>query len=651
MKESIEKVTFTVNGEQKDLTRKAKKEGGKNNSAVDGFWEDDKGKRYFIKAPSDQREFFTELFAGLVLKQLLSYAAFEDKASLSDFGSIITAGYATTPTGQLVLIQDCVDGFVALYTTIGTGNRSGKDRNPISEILFQGKQYTQLMDKSGSYEGLTAALMYSILLGDYSVHSGNIFSIDVRSANGALHKKYGRIDFGAAFRYFFDKDNNVDVYKAKERKDSLHKDFTKNYTDYFVSIPGITEAIAEKATVFCEFMTVPVLEEAVLRAIQAFPKSFFQGGGASDLKIRIANYMYSEKLAEAFCGNVLGDAAFAKELAGTMIFRAKQMAFYKHVVNSKKVAYKTIQLEEKEPVVSREHFHAALLERIATLTPQDCQLIEMPTAKSIPLELLKAIHIYDPSSDKRIPILMYCAQDELISQETFQAVLDTLQNNSNTFTADLKTVLSSSNSDVNPLYRAIVSKNQVVSSALQLLAVAEKISLPAVCQKAIEEGASQCNAALLQAVETLNQLMADYQENQALYKFLIGAKTLLEQIPKLKNEIECFLGTDHQGSPDVRQADKLLRQVDEIKTQFEKAKDQAAKIRGIQETINVNRDKSKVERTELLSETKEEKAFSFVQSGGIVNMFKSVASQREGSQGEKNATEFVDFLRDQLKKG
>jgi len=73
------------------------------------------------------------------------------------------------------------------------------------------------------YNGYEQTMVTSLLLGDFSVHSGNIGVIDIKGENGKEPKKQlVRIDFGAAFRDFTD---DINPYKSIRNRSGGEKNY------------------------------------------------------------------------------------------------------------------------------------------------------------------------------------------------------------------------------------------------------------------------------------------------------------------------------------------------------------------------------------------------------------------------------------------
>ncbi|MBA3535266.1 MAG: LepB GTPase-activating domain-containing protein [Tatlockia sp.] len=263
----------------KELTKIAGKSGGKNQSEVDGFYKSENGEEFFIKKPEDKKELFTELFAGLLLKEFMA----RDLIKKDYFSSLICADIIQFDDNSYGLIQPKV-AFTELYKIIGTGFRDGSDRDPFTEMLA-GPSYYPALTQQGNYFGLSISLMFSLLLGDYSVHSGNVV---VLKADSNEPKQFARIDWGAAFRYFGHDENNNDILVPYEYKGLLNlKWFTKGYIDNYKHVAGLFSAIAEKASGLNFDLTDYVLNDIVSSALAKIPADMLD----QSTKTALAHYM------------------------------------------------------------------------------------------------------------------------------------------------------------------------------------------------------------------------------------------------------------------------------------------------------------------------------------------------------------------------
>ncbi|STX28099.1 substrate of the Dot/Icm secretion system, LepB-like [Legionella beliardensis] len=237
--------------------------GGKNQ--IKGFYEDSEGQVYFIKKPTDLKELFTELLAGLLLKEFKKRHLIPSRY----MDSLIDADWIQFEDGSYGLIQPKIE-FTELHKIIGTGFRDGSDRNPLIEMLSGSNRYAQLTKKLTPYYGLSMALMFSILFGDYSVHSGNVVCCRHQSTpEGQLITQFARIDWGAAFRYFGYYD---DILNPFEYQGWLNfKIYSKGYIFNYKKIKGLFPAMAEKATNLLEKIDEDLVQEMICSALQSLP--------------------------------------------------------------------------------------------------------------------------------------------------------------------------------------------------------------------------------------------------------------------------------------------------------------------------------------------------------------------------------------------
>ncbi|CDZ77577.1 hypothetical protein BN59_01861 [Legionella massiliensis] len=253
----------------KELTKTKAKTAGKNQSDVDGFYKNSDGEEFFIKKPANLKELFAELFAGLILEE------FKTRGLIDKIyhDSLICADLIQFEDGSYGLIQPKVS-FTELYKIIGTGYRNGSDRDPITEMLL-GPRYYILLTQTGQYFGLASALMFSLLLGDYSVHSGNMVCLHALAGAEKKVTQFARIDWGAAFRYFGHPNNNLDLLYPFEYQGWFNlKAYTKGYMLNYKLITGLFPAIAEQAKFLQSHLDESLLQEIVSAALHKIPADF-----------------------------------------------------------------------------------------------------------------------------------------------------------------------------------------------------------------------------------------------------------------------------------------------------------------------------------------------------------------------------------------
>lgn len=275
----------------KEIVRFKEKSGGKNKSDVDGFYKSTDGQKYFIKKPGDQRELFTELFAGLLLREFMKRGLIDE----SYFPSLICADVIQFEDKSYGLIQPLVS-FDELHKVIGTSYRDGSDRDGVKETFF-GPSYYVGITKQNKYFGLSMALMFSLLLGAHSVHSGNI--VVLKSEEKEKSKQYGRIDWGDAFRYFAHPKNNDNLLYAYENRGWFnYKSLTKDYFLNYKNINGLFPSMAEKAQQLQSKVNPKLLVEIVISALKNIPPDLIE----EETKIQLAKYMCMDSMKDTTFG-------------------------------------------------------------------------------------------------------------------------------------------------------------------------------------------------------------------------------------------------------------------------------------------------------------------------------------------------------------
>lgn len=330
------------------LTMEAGKSSGKNVNPVNGFYKNKKtGEQFFIKQPNDQGELFTELLAGLILREFIKRGLVEPHYH----GSLICADVIKLENGTYGLIQPKIS-LKELHLIIGTTDYSGKDRSAAFETI-QGPRYYRELLKLEKYFGLSVALMFSLLLGAQSVHSGNI--VVLSDVKGALSNQFARIDWGDAFRYFGNPQNNEDVLNPYESQGTAaYKKLTKGYIFNYKSIGNIFPAIAQKASTLNEQLPEALLLDIVKAALSQIPADLLN----NDTQTKLAKYMDMASLnpptEEApLAGTTFGEHGnydqFAKDLSNIMSERLHKIAQLKDLEQSPHL-YQSIIAHEALPL-------------------------------------------------------------------------------------------------------------------------------------------------------------------------------------------------------------------------------------------------------------------------------------------------------------
>jgi effector protein B len=307
---------------KKVLTQFKSKQGGKN---LGGFYRDSDGAAFFVKNPNDPKELFTELFAGLLLQEFMRRGLI-DKIY---HASLICADYIQFEDGSYGLIQPMIS-FKELYKIIGTGYRDGSDRDPLVE-MFRGPQFYLLLTQLKQYYGLATALMFSLLLGDNSVHSGNVVCLDVISSTEMTFIQFARIDWGAAFRYFGHKKNNDQLLNPFEYQGWFnHKGYTKGYFLNYKKIKGLFPAIAEQASILQKKIDEELLVEMVCCVLRQLPKDIVD----SKTQIELVKYLCIESFSNISFGLSGFFQQFAHDVAAILSTRLKKITALQDVTIS-----------------------------------------------------------------------------------------------------------------------------------------------------------------------------------------------------------------------------------------------------------------------------------------------------------------------------
>ncbi|MFW2570235.1 LepB GTPase-activating domain-containing protein [Legionella sp. 29fVS95] len=298
------------------LTKFKNKKGGKNHVEVDGFYRDPDGNEFFIKKPKDRKELFTELFAGLLLKEFIRRELIDEIYH----DSFICADFIKLDDGSYGLIQPKIV-FKELFKIIGTGYRDGSDRDPLWE-MFCGPQYYLLLTQLRQHFGLAVILMFSLLLGDNSVHSGNVVCLEVIAALAIDFIQFARIDWGAAFRYFGHKKNNEDLLNPFEYQGWFNpKGYTKGYFLNYKKIKGLFPAIAEQAKSFLARVDEAIFADMVGCALQQMPVDLVD----HETKTELTAYLCIESFNAVILGKEGNSQQFSRDLAEILHTRLTKM--------------------------------------------------------------------------------------------------------------------------------------------------------------------------------------------------------------------------------------------------------------------------------------------------------------------------------------
>jgi|GEM_PF-6536932 len=315
-----------------ELTQIESKEGGKNQNAINGFYKDEKsGKEFFIKKPDDPVEFFTELFAGKFVKKILERyidPIYHASFICADYGTVVVNGKP-----EFVLVQPRAsfeDGYKVLETgnTTATGlfNQlksfmgvapANADRSAGYEAAYGKEAYQKFLvvGPDGRHLGLDVILLISLLIADYSVHSGNVaVSKEHELYEGTPFARFIRYDLGAAGRGIGKSPKDVMQspdqvgWSFKAWWSSALKDYIGNYT----SIAGLFELIQQDARDLKSILTQEELASLCMEVIKEIPTNLIQD---QKLAKKIADHLQipAGTFMSAFNGIGEADEAFAKK--------------------------------------------------------------------------------------------------------------------------------------------------------------------------------------------------------------------------------------------------------------------------------------------------------------------------------------------------
>ncbi|KTD23804.1 substrate of the Dot/Icm secretion system, LepB-like [Legionella lansingensis] len=316
----------------KELKKFQDKVGGKNKHEVDGFYRTSDGEEYFIKKPQDPKELFAELFAGFLLEE------FKRRGLIPKIyhNSFVCADVIPLEDGSYGLIQPKIK-FTELHKIIGTGNRNGSDRSPFWEMLF-GPDHYLLLTKLENYFGLSMVLMFSLLIGDYSVHSGNVVHLEPQE--GAI--QFARIDLGAAFRNFGYPENNENLFHPKEYQGLFNiAGFTKGYFSNYRKITGLFSAIAGKAKALIPVVDDELLKEIVSTVLKKMPANLIDDRTREDLSV----YLGIPSFCKVGLGSNLNHEPFCTDFVNVLTLRLAKLAKLRDLSPKQNNLYRSISSE------------------------------------------------------------------------------------------------------------------------------------------------------------------------------------------------------------------------------------------------------------------------------------------------------------------
>jgi hypothetical protein len=223
-----------------------------------------KGQGVFIKKPNKKSELFTEWFAGQFFKACIKKGLIEDVYK----NSFICAELIQFDDGSYGLMQPTVQ-FTELFKIIGTNQLFDDKRSPLMELLIGRKKYKTIIEGNTPYFGLTVPVMWQLLVGNNSIHSGNIGCRTVYDSDRNPFRQFVLFDYGAMGRLIGKPIS--DIFCPPEYYEDIIKQIIKNYPDKFRDIPNFFPTVKKRAddlesTMSAKNISFDTLVDEILRA-------------------------------------------------------------------------------------------------------------------------------------------------------------------------------------------------------------------------------------------------------------------------------------------------------------------------------------------------------------------------------------------------
>jgi len=327
-----------VSYQETQLIRYQEKQAGKNKGPFDGFYkpqgenkDEEKSDHYVIKAPSSA-ELFTERYSNEILSGFKKFISPEYTDSL-----ICSSNVILLPDGTYGLIQPKKEGIkptweyfkeqaqkqdqgYAEYSwdkfTSLVSNKN--DRNGLYEMLYGQTQYYPLLANFGDINSLAVCLLYSLIIGDFSVHSDNIVYFE---KDGKI--VFGKIDGGAGLRHIGANMYVMDPAENYHNFLSRYKGYTKAYHRLYEQVPGLYDAVSAQAKILLESCTPEILSDILLQALENTSVDTFL---SPEEKLEIADYMEIKEFGAVGKENAATNKLFSDALAKILLQRIDQLA-------------------------------------------------------------------------------------------------------------------------------------------------------------------------------------------------------------------------------------------------------------------------------------------------------------------------------------
>lgn len=342
------------------------KTGGANVNPINGIYEVAKqegvdpkfvGHKLFIKAETDKRKEFSELLSGTFLKRVIAQPEFKykDNFALAEAG-LAPDDKAPNEPPQIIMIQDLAPARDAIH-----------ERKKLQEfrdkLTFSDKSMNAL--KQADHEELAAALVLSMLIADYSVHTGN-FMITPEG-------KLLRIDFGSSFRGICNPDDAKSYTKSPSD--------TKWYKKYIEDWTGDKE-LKMSLTMFMEdnpgFLDPPdKIVKMMGEAIDELFETVYKDAPLEDL-LEIYSHLHGEDYSDLTKTQIdlYHDITSLKDQINTLQEELVKLEAIAPDKRSKKEKNKLIEISEKITTLNQECAEKSAILNKKDASPDDKRVYE-----------------------------------------------------------------------------------------------------------------------------------------------------------------------------------------------------------------------------------------------------------------------------------
>lgn len=187
-------------------------------------------------------EGFAEAVLGLIITEFIQWGIIPE-----EYADCFSPADVVVINNEFVLSQPFAQGYAPIFKL---QNPSQQKRNTWAEVLLKklfNVRYEHII-KDCTPSGLSFLFMISILLGNYSFHSGNLFWTE-QIIEGKPIRIFKLLDYGAGLRYYGNTRKNNDIFTSLDL--TIHTfNVHKHYTNYYRNMDGFFEAVVAHAERF-----------------------------------------------------------------------------------------------------------------------------------------------------------------------------------------------------------------------------------------------------------------------------------------------------------------------------------------------------------------------------------------------------------------